>query len=145
MELRVRSSLALFGIFVYTGLLHYECRKLDGYDFPVYSTKSCPRNQLEWNERSSAIKCNKSNGYMCLPNENITELLEFCFVSPFVLIQEEFCLYLNKRFSLFGSYRCSHFKSGCHNTSFPSYELFEHQNCTSIGNGCFLAEPTCKR
>lgn len=25
---------------------------------------------------------------MCLPNENITELLEFCYIYPFILIQE---------------------------------------------------------
>lgn len=63
-------------------------RMLDGYNFPVYSTKHCPRNQIEWNDRSSAINCSKDNGYMCLSNENITELLEFCYIYPFTLIQE---------------------------------------------------------
>lgn len=68
--------------------LHNFQKKLDGYEFPVYSTKFCPRNQTEWNERSSAISCNESNGYLCLPNENITELLEFCYIHPFIWIQE---------------------------------------------------------
>lgn len=63
-------------------------RKLDGYKFPVYSTKHCPRNKTEWNQRSSAINCTKDNGYVCLPNENITELLEFCYTYTFILIQE---------------------------------------------------------
>lgn len=63
-------------------------KKLDGYEFPVYSTNSCPRNQTEWNQRSSAINCTEDNGYLCLPNENITELLEFCYNYPFILIQE---------------------------------------------------------
>lgn len=63
-------------------------RKLDGYKFPVYSTKQCPRNKTEWNQRSSAINCTKDNGYVCLPNENITELLEFCYTYTFILIQE---------------------------------------------------------
>lgn len=61
-------------------------RKLEGYEFPVFSTKSCPRNQAEWNKRSSAINCTKSNGYTCLPDENFTELLEFCYVYPRILI-----------------------------------------------------------
>lgn len=52
---------------------------MDKNDFPVYSTKFCPRNQREWNKRSSDINCTKNNGYMCLPNKELTELLEFCY------------------------------------------------------------------
>lgn len=63
-------------------------KKLDGYEFPVYSTEFCPRNKTEWNERSSAINCNASNGYMCLPNKELTELLEFCYITPFLWMQE---------------------------------------------------------
>lgn len=63
-------------------------RKMDGYKFPVYSTEFCPRYQTEWEQRSSAINCNKSNGYMCLSNENITELLEFCYLHPFIWMEE---------------------------------------------------------
>lgn len=63
-------------------------KKLNGYKFPVYSTKHCPRNQADWNERSIAINCTEENGYVCLPNENITVLLEFCYIHPFILIQE---------------------------------------------------------
>lgn len=62
--------------------------KLEGYEFPVYSTKVCPRNQSEWSNRSSAINCTESNGYMCIPNENITDLLEFCYIYPRILIQK---------------------------------------------------------
>lgn len=63
-------------------------KKLDGYEFPVYSTEFCPRNQTEWDERSSAINCNKTNGYMCLPNEQRTELIEFCYGDPITWVQE---------------------------------------------------------
>lgn len=63
-------------------------KKLNGYKFPVYSTKHCPRNQADWNERSVAINCTEENGYVCLPNENITVLIEFCYIHPFILIQE---------------------------------------------------------
>lgn len=62
-------------------------RKLEGYEFPVYSTDICPRNQIEWNKRSSAINCTETNGYMCLPNENLTELTEFCYMFPRILIE----------------------------------------------------------
>lgn len=63
-------------------------RKIDGYKFPVYSTTFCPRNETEWNERSSVLNCTDSNGYTCLPNENFTELLEFCYTEPLIWIQE---------------------------------------------------------
>uniref|UniRef100_A0A8W8IGG9 Novel STAND NTPase 3 domain-containing protein n=1 Tax=Magallana gigas TaxID=29159 RepID=A0A8W8IGG9_MAGGI len=121
-------------------------KKLDGYKFPVYSTEFCPRNQTEWNERSSAINCTKDNGYLCFPNEKFTQLLEFCHRARFIWIQEGYCLYLRTDDSTIYSYSCSSFQSGseCHNSSFPSYDLFKYPSCTSIGNGCFLAEPSCK-
>lgn len=63
-------------------------RKLDGYKFPVYTTTFCPRIKTEWTERSSALNCNKSNGYMCLPNDRFDELLEFCYREPVERIQK---------------------------------------------------------
>lgn len=52
-------------------------RPLDGYAFPVYVTESCPRNLTEWKERSTTLNCTQSNTYMCVPDENITELLQW--------------------------------------------------------------------
>lgn len=52
---------------------------IDGYKFPVYTTPSCPQNKTEWLERSSVLNCTDRNGYMCLPNEMLTELVEFCY------------------------------------------------------------------
>lgn len=60
--------------------------RLEGYEFPVYSTDSCPDNEREWKERSTAINCTKNNGYMCFPNEDITGLLEFCYIYTQLLI-----------------------------------------------------------
>lgn len=60
---------------------------LDGYQFPVYPTKICPRNQAERDNRLSALHCTNFNGYMCVPNENFTELLEFCYSSYKISIQ----------------------------------------------------------
>lgn len=65
----------------------YFQKKLNGYEFPVYSTEVCPRNQTEWNTRSSAINCTENNGYMCIPNRELTKLLEFCYTQPFTWIQ----------------------------------------------------------
>lgn len=54
----------------------------------MYSTELCPRNQEEWNLRSSAINCTNTNGYMCLPNDNLTKLLEFCYIYTRTPIQK---------------------------------------------------------
>lgn len=59
---------------------------LDGYKFPVYLTSSCPKNETGWKERASAINCTAQHGYLCLPNENLTELLEFCYTEPRIWI-----------------------------------------------------------
>lgn len=56
--------------------------------FQVNKTKSCPSNQTEWNKRSKDMNCSKTNGYMCIPNESFTELLEFCYDHPRILILE---------------------------------------------------------
>lgn len=125
-------------------LLHNDCRQLDGYKFPVNTTPFCPRNETEWNERSFAMNCTESNGYTCLPNQDLTELLEFCYLHPFIWIQDGVCLYLLKGVSRVNAYDCHHFRYGCHNSSFPSNKIFEHPACISIGNGCFLAEESCE-
>lgn len=62
-------------------------KTLDGYQFPVFQTESCPRNETEWTGRSSVLNCTKSNGYMCMPSEKFTILLEFCYSQDKLVIQ----------------------------------------------------------
>lgn len=59
---------------------------IDRYKFPVYTTPSCPNNEAEWLERSSALHCTDQNGYMCIPNDMITVLVEFCYTKKVVPI-----------------------------------------------------------
>ena len=63
-------------------------RKLNGYKFPVYTTDSCPRNETEWRRRESAFNCKANSSYACFPNDQITELLEFCYPLPLILIHK---------------------------------------------------------
>lgn len=62
-------------------------KPLDGYQFPVFQTESCPRNEIEWTGRSSVLNCTKSNGYMCMPSENFTTLLEFCYSQDKLVVE----------------------------------------------------------
>ncbi|XP_065926097.1 uncharacterized protein [Magallana gigas] len=144
MSLHSKVCFVVVGTFLASLLVQNECRKLNGYKFPVYATTFCPRNETEWIERSSTLNCNKSNGYTCLPNENFDQLLEYCYIVPVERIQKGFCLYLVKRASRTQSYSCRNFAQGCHNHSFFSNEIYKYPACISLGDGCFLAEPSCK-
>lgn len=62
--------------------------RLNRYQFLVYSTEFCPRNGTEWFQRSSDLNCTLRNGYMCMPNEELTTLLEFCYKKPNILIEK---------------------------------------------------------
>lgn len=59
---------------------------MKGYTFPVYATESCPKNETKWIERSIALNCNETNGYMCILNEQLTVLSEFCYTKPKISI-----------------------------------------------------------
>lgn len=59
---------------------------LKEYKFPVYTLGSCPKNNFEWKTRSARLNCTNRNGYMCLPDENITNLIEFCYSGPAVAV-----------------------------------------------------------
>uniref|UniRef100_A0A8W8IJN1 Uncharacterized protein n=1 Tax=Magallana gigas TaxID=29159 RepID=A0A8W8IJN1_MAGGI len=137
--------LVILGIFLHFILVLNERRELEGYKFPVYSTPFCPRNESEWKKRSAALNCNKTNGFTCLPNQQFTGLLEFCYTQPRILIEAGTCLYLVKTVSKVNGYNCQNFRYGCHKTSFLSDRIFKYQDCISLGNGCFLAEPSCER
>lgn len=138
-------SIILLGTFFsFLPLQESKSKNLDGYKFPVYSTDFCPRNEAEWKERSNILKCTEQNGYTCLPNEQFTELLEFCYTDPWILIEEGLCLYLIKKNSKVHGYNCHNFQFGCPTSSYLSTEIYKHPVCLLVENGCFYAEPTCK-
>ncbi|XP_065926883.1 uncharacterized protein [Magallana gigas] len=135
----------LRGRFVLLAIFFCHCKLIDGYKFPVYTTQSCPRNQTEWNKRSSAINCTESNGYLCLPSEDLIELLEFCYFDYQIPIAKGLCMFLRKRDSFIDDYSCRNFVEGCPNSTYRIYEAYKYRSCVSIGNGCFLDDPTCVR
>ncbi|XP_078310484.1 uncharacterized protein LOC144618403 [Crassostrea virginica] len=136
--------LMFLGILISSFLLFYECRKLDGYKFPVYTTEFCPRNKTEWEARSSEFNCNEDSSYACLPNENITELLQFCYPLQIISIEKGVCLYLAKKKSEPKHIDCNHFRYGCPSSAYWGSTIYNYPSCVSVGNGCFLAEPFCK-
>lgn len=73
---RVQQNMSIF-------LFPKKKNRLDSYQFPVYTTKSCPGNLTEYRQRLATLEFNKDTGYMCVPNEQLTGLLEFSYsLSP---------------------------------------------------------------
>ncbi|XP_078321421.1 uncharacterized protein LOC144621664 [Crassostrea virginica] len=133
-------------VFLTSGLLFHDCRKLDGYKFPVYTTKSCPKNVIDWNRTSSTFNCSKESSYACFPNNEITELIEMCYPLRNIIIPEGTCLYLSKTRSELDMYDCSRrFTYGCPEKQYLSSSIYRYPSCSSIRDGCFDADPICNR
>lgn len=45
----------------------------------VHKTASCPTNYSEWLSRSASIQCTSEQAYICVPDENLMELIELCY------------------------------------------------------------------
>ena len=39
----------------------------------------CSLSEQDWNMKSNQLRCNKTHGYHCVPNKNLTSLIEFCY------------------------------------------------------------------
>ncbi|XP_078312136.1 uncharacterized protein LOC144618936 isoform X2 [Crassostrea virginica] len=123
-----------------------EFRYVSGFKYPVYTTNACPRNSSELEERAATLNCTEENSYACFPNENITELVEFCYTQSRISIPPGQCVFLStKTISDLDSYNCINFESGCPRLPYSASTIYAHPSCVLIGNGCFLAEPFCER
>lgn len=109
-------------------------------------TEFCPRNKTEWERRSNLFNCTRNKkSYMCLPNEQLSALVEFCYIGDQTPIEPGLCLYLEKRGIGLGFYDCSNFSNGCPYSSYSSETIYTYPNCVSISKGCFLADLSCNR
>ena len=61
---------------------------LDVSKLQVHSTTLCPKTIVESTERAKAINCSDIKKYICLPNEENTELFEVCFTFSTVLVKK---------------------------------------------------------
>lgn len=49
------------------------------YSFKVFPVNKCPMNKEAWDKSSDRLKCTKTHGYHCVPNSQLTSLIEFCY------------------------------------------------------------------
>lgn len=61
---------------------------LDVSKLQVHPTTLCPKTLVESVERAKAINCSDTKKYICLPNEENTELFEVCFTLSTVFVKK---------------------------------------------------------
>ena len=69
-------------------LINFLQRYIHGFNYPAYTTDFCPRSKNEWDERSAKLGCTEEKSYACFPNEEFTQLLEFCYPLPRISIPQ---------------------------------------------------------
>lgn len=68
------------------------------YRYPVYSVTSCPTNATKWETAARLRNCSFNevkpiNHYMCVPNQELTKLFEFCYDQIRPMVQNGKYLY----------------------------------------------------
>lgn len=110
-------------------------------------TSRCPENKTEVHEASKRIGCGVDDygniQYMCMPNMEKSSLVEFCFNDAMGIEEKGNCLENSN--GEINRYNCSSFTSGCPNTTFYKYNLYEYPACLEINtkNRCYVMDPSC--
>ncbi|XP_056000822.1 uncharacterized protein LOC125657033 isoform X2 [Ostrea edulis] len=130
-------------------LLGFHCRSLTAdYTFHAVEVDSCPRNRSEWMAASEGLNCTENsstNNFHCVPNYNLTHLLQFCYDSDSALFEAGYCVVLSRSSSL-DALPCSQFIEGkCPANFYISNMMYEVPACLEIDSECYNADPTCTR
>nr|XP_022300702.1 uncharacterized protein LOC111108910 [Crassostrea virginica] len=112
------------------------------YRFKVFPVNECPGNKTEFERASEKMNC--SGRYLCAPNRDLTNLIEFCTDRRRSLYSAGNCVRLQGTGDL-NHYNCSMFSTGCPNEPYSDDEIYKFPACLNI-NGvlqCYVSEKTC--
>nr|XP_022286793.1 uncharacterized protein LOC111099689 isoform X1 [Crassostrea virginica]XP_022286794.1 uncharacterized protein LOC111099689 isoform X1 [Crassostrea virginica] len=107
----------------------------------------CPKNQTEVDEAGKRLGCGQDkyghSQYMCLPNEEKTSLVEFCYNGVMGIVYKGCCLEASARKVI--RRECSSFAFGCPEEHVYKYELFKYPACQYINvkHRCYKLDPSC--
>nr|XP_034331315.1 uncharacterized protein LOC105339020 isoform X4 [Crassostrea gigas] len=99
------------------------------YRYPVYSVTSCPTNAANWETAARRRNCSFDdvkpiNRYMCVPNQEKTEFLEFCYDQIRPMVQPGNCIELAGTGTL-NQVRCNAFRKGCPDNPYLSDSIYQ--------------------
>lgn len=116
------------------------------YDFDVFKVENCPMNEESWELASARLKCNRTHGYHCVPNKDLTSLIEFCYPKGYRFpFERGNCLELAAN-GILNQVPCvKTFYGGCPSQHYFSNEIFNSPKCLIINKWlrCFEADYEC--
>ncbi|XP_061192142.1 uncharacterized protein LOC133200344 [Saccostrea echinata] len=113
-----------------------------------YVVDSCPTSETEFITAATRLNCGVDkygrNQYTCVPNEDRSALVEFCYGKIVSYYQKGHCLvtfgdgYLDQ-------ISCDQFQAGCPEANFRGNDLYKFSACSLINTEkqCFYAELSC--
>ncbi|XP_078322457.1 uncharacterized protein LOC111103131 isoform X2 [Crassostrea virginica] len=113
------------------------------YGFPVFPVTSCPATAVDWEQAAKQRNCSLTgvrDTYLCLPNQEKTTLLEFCYDKVRPMVQEELA-----GSGTINQYGCTMFTAGCPKNPYFSDFIYNHSSCLNINtqDGCYHEDPSC--
>ncbi|XP_062596840.1 uncharacterized protein LOC134258333 [Saccostrea cucullata] len=135
--------------FLSTYFTNLKCMVLPEYPLPVYEVESCPLNVTAVEKAAFRLNCSQGDGafenlYHCLPNRNLSRLVEFCYDRVRGFVEGGYCMILDSSGMLDG-YSCQKFLHGCPGGPYSTDVIYKYPSCLHINafEKCFLAEPFC--
>ncbi|XP_061177497.1 uncharacterized protein LOC133186291 [Saccostrea echinata] len=114
-----------------------------------YVVDSCPLSKENTTEAATRLNCSVDehgrSQYVCVPNENLTAIVEFCYTKSIVgLYQDGHCL-KTIRDGFLDQISCKNFTEGCPAEHYRSTDLYKYPACSHLNteDRCFLADPSC--
>lgn len=103
-------------------------------------------NKEAWDKSSERLKCNRTHGYHCVPNSQLTSLVEFCYPrGRTILFQEGNCLELAGS-GILNHFPCKQiFSSGCPDSFYYGNQIYKYPKCLAINTTlrCFDYDLQC--
>lgn len=116
------------------------------YDFNVIPVDKCPMSKEDWDMASARLKCNSTHGYHCVPNKQLTSLIEFCYPKGYRFpFEAGNCLELAAN-GILNQVPCANtFDDGCPKNYYFSDKIFNYPKCLMINRRlkCFEADHEC--
>lgn len=115
------------------------------YEFEVFPVQKCPVSKESWEIAAAELKCNRTQGYHCVPNANYTSLIQFCYPRGYKIpVEKGNCLQLQQT-SILNYVSCYTFSGGCPDKFYFSNDIFKFSKCLEINTNlqCFDADVGC--
>ncbi|XP_055999347.1 putative ankyrin repeat protein RF_0381 isoform X2 [Ostrea edulis] len=108
----------------------------------THPVQTCPTNESDVRLSSDRLGCNDTYIYMCVPNTDLSSLVELCYVNG--TGQKGHCLKLSID-GYMDSVKCDHFLSGCPDRPYYGTQLYQYPMCLDIYTSlqCFTADVQC--